>query len=508
MRTRNKLIIGAGAAVVLTAAVHFSLQSGRQGGIGARIEVVEERDLTATVTASGNVRARRKVDISSDISARVTELLTDEGEEVVEGQVLLRLDPTRYQASVNRSMATLKQTQAQVAQVRANYLRAEREANRRRSLWQTDSLLVSRQEVENAESDLEVQASLLESAEFGVGQARAALEEAEDQLAKTIIRAPMSGRVTRLNVEAGETVIVGTMNNPGSLVLTVSDLSVMEVVLEVDDDGRSRHLGRGQRDGRAGRLSRRVGVRRRGHRDRQQRDSPAVAGGGDGADSNDRLRGRRDASVAARRAAPRPLRHRAGRRRVARGPAEHSDHLADSPRGGGYREEGGRQRQRRGSRGQHGRGRTLGPRRGGVRGQGGAGALRAGRGWHRRSGALRGPLRDLAWGHRGERTLPGGAHTEEWHAHRADWRTHLAPVLGPASRRNRQCDRRTARRAPPGGDPACVGADHHAAAQEPVHAPGCHRRRDVPGRGGQHRGGGWTATFATRSPRESRASTQ
>ncbi|MCE2398531.1 MAG: efflux RND transporter periplasmic adaptor subunit [Gemmatimonadetes bacterium] len=235
MRTRNKLIIGAGAAVVLTAAVHFSLQSGRQGGIGARIEVVEERNLTATVTASGNVRARRKVDISSDISARVTELLTDEGEEVVEGQVLLRLDPTRYQASVNRSMATLKQTQAQVAQVRANYLRAEREANRRRSLWQTDSLLVSRQEVENAESDLEVQASLLESAEFGVGQARAALEEAEDQLAKTIIRAPMSGRVTRLNVEAGETVIVGTMNNPGSLVLTVSDLSVMEVVLEVDE---------------------------------------------------------------------------------------------------------------------------------------------------------------------------------------------------------------------------------------------------------------------------------
>ncbi|MCY3808777.1 MAG: efflux RND transporter periplasmic adaptor subunit [Gemmatimonadetes bacterium] len=235
MRTRNKLIIGVGAAVVLTAAAYFSLQGGRQGGVGARIEVVEARDLTETVTASGNVRARRKVDISSDISARVTELLTDEGEEVVEGQVLLRLDPTRYRAAVNRSMATLKQTQAQVAQVRANHLRAEREANRRRSLWQTDSLLVSRQEVENAESDLEVQASLLESAEFGVGQAEAALEEAEDQLAKTIIRAPMSGRVTRLNVEEGETVIVGTMNNPGSLVLTVSDLSVMEVVLEVDE---------------------------------------------------------------------------------------------------------------------------------------------------------------------------------------------------------------------------------------------------------------------------------
>jgi HlyD family secretion protein len=94
---------------------------------------------------------------------------------------------------------------------------------------------VSRQEVENAETDLEIQESMLEASTFGVSQAQAAVEEARDQLSKTVIVAPMSGRVTRLNVEEGETVIVGTMNNPGSLVLTVSDLSVMEVVLEVDE---------------------------------------------------------------------------------------------------------------------------------------------------------------------------------------------------------------------------------------------------------------------------------
>ena len=181
------------------------------------------------------MRARRKVDISSDISARVTELLIDEGEDVEEGQVLLRLDPSRYEAAVNRSLANLKQSQAQVAQSRANFVRAEREAERKAALWQRDSLLVSRQEVENAQTDLEVQTSLFEAAEFGVGQARAALDESEDQLSKTVIVAPMSGRITRLNVEEGETVIVGTMNNAGSLVLTVSDLSVMEVVLEVDE---------------------------------------------------------------------------------------------------------------------------------------------------------------------------------------------------------------------------------------------------------------------------------
>ncbi|MYJ17261.1 MAG: HlyD family efflux transporter periplasmic adaptor subunit [Gemmatimonadetes bacterium] len=103
------------------------------------------------------------------------------------------------------------------------------------SLRARDSLLVSRQDVENAETDLEVQQSLRDAAVYGVNQAQAAVEEARDQLSKTIIRAPISGRVTRLNVEQGETVIVGTMNNPGSLVLTVSDLSVMEVVLEVDE---------------------------------------------------------------------------------------------------------------------------------------------------------------------------------------------------------------------------------------------------------------------------------
>jgi len=235
MRTRTKVIIGAILVVVLATAALLNMNGRRASGTEARVEVVEKRDLTATVTSSGNVRARRKVDISSDISARVTELLIDEGEDVEEGQILLRLDPSRYEAAANRSLANLKQAQAQVAQSQANFVRARREAERMAALWERDSLLVSRQEVENAQTDLEVQTSLLEAAEFGVGQAEAALDEARDQLSKTVIAAPMTGRVTRLNVEEGETVIVGTMNNPGSLVLTVSDLSVMEVVLEVDE---------------------------------------------------------------------------------------------------------------------------------------------------------------------------------------------------------------------------------------------------------------------------------
>jgi len=89
--------------------------------------------------------------------------------------------------------------------------------------------------MEDAETDVMVAQAMLESAGHGVSQAQAAVEETEEQLSKTIFIAPMDGKVTRLNVEEGETVIIGTMNNPGSLVLTISDLSVIEVVVQVDE---------------------------------------------------------------------------------------------------------------------------------------------------------------------------------------------------------------------------------------------------------------------------------
>ena len=102
-------------------------------------------------------------------------------------------------------------------------------------LWTRDSTLVSRQQVDDAGTQAEVAQALYTAAEHGVDQARATLAEAEDRLSKTTIRAPISGRVTRLNIELGETAIVGTMNNPGSLLLTVSDLSVIEAVMQVDE---------------------------------------------------------------------------------------------------------------------------------------------------------------------------------------------------------------------------------------------------------------------------------
>jgi len=232
---RTRLILGAAAVLVLgTVATLFAVRSG-DDGVEVRTEEVARRDLVELVTASGNIRARRAVDISSDVSAKVSELLVQEGEDVVQNQVLLRLDPAQYQAQVSRAEATLSQSRANEAREEANLIQARRNLDRLLGLQARDSLLVSSQQIDDARTAVEVAEAALESARYGVSQAEASLDEARDRLSKTIIRAPMDGKVTRLNVEEGETVIIGTMNNAGSLILTISQLSVVDVVVQVDE---------------------------------------------------------------------------------------------------------------------------------------------------------------------------------------------------------------------------------------------------------------------------------
>jgi len=235
MNTRSKIVVAVVVVAVLGAAAWLSVARSRGQGIEVRTEAVERRDLVEIVTASGNIRARRTVDISSDVSARVAELLVDEGDDVRRGQTLLRLEPDQYQSSVSRAEASLAQAEAQRTQQEANLVRTRRDLDRLLALRSRDSLLVSRQQIDDAATSLEVAEATLSSAEHGVAQARAALEEAREQLSKTVFTAPIDGKVTRLNVEEGETVIIGTMNNPGSLVLTISDLSVIEIVVQVDE---------------------------------------------------------------------------------------------------------------------------------------------------------------------------------------------------------------------------------------------------------------------------------
>ena len=235
MSGRAKIIIAGVVVLVLASATALALRGGRSGGIDVRVEAIAARDLEATVTASGNIRARRQVDMSSDVSARVEALYVAEGDDVTQGDVLIELDRTQFDAALSRARAALSQSRANASQNQANLFRAQRDFDRVQALRQRDSLLVSPQQLDDAEANLRVAEANLEAAGFAVDQAQAGVEEAQDRLDRTIFRAPMNGKVTRLNVEEGETVIVGTMNNPGSLVLSISDLSLIEAVVRVDE---------------------------------------------------------------------------------------------------------------------------------------------------------------------------------------------------------------------------------------------------------------------------------
>lgn len=227
---------GIGLAVVGTIAiVSIASVASRDNAVEVRIEEVVKRDLVSLVNASGWVRPNRRVDVQSDIMGRVTRLHVAEGQSVNRGDTLLQIDPTQSQAAVERARGALSEAQAREAQSNANYIQAQRNAERMRQLARVDSGLVSRQDVEEAVTQETVQKELHDAAQYGVAQARASLSEAIDRLGKTVIQAPMDGTITRLEVEEGETAIVGTMNNSGSLLLTVSDLSVMETVIRVDE---------------------------------------------------------------------------------------------------------------------------------------------------------------------------------------------------------------------------------------------------------------------------------
>src|SRR5688572_7843942 len=235
MKKQAKLALGLGLVVVIVGVAALVATKRGNKAVEVRIEQVTTRDLVATVNASGWIRPHRRVDVQSDIMGRVIELKVKEGEPVKKGQLLLRIDPTQFQAAVAQAQAAVNEARAREAQARANLLQAQRAYERVRALASSNEQLVSRQQLEEAETQAQVQRELLQGAGFGVSQARSALEEARDRLEKTIVRAPMDGIITRLNVEEGSTAIVGTMNNPGSLLLTVADLAAMEAVVRVDE---------------------------------------------------------------------------------------------------------------------------------------------------------------------------------------------------------------------------------------------------------------------------------
>jgi HlyD family secretion protein len=203
--------------------------------VEVRVEAVEARDLVSSVQASGQIQPRTKVNVSSDITGKIVKLSVREGDMVKKGQFLLQIDPEAATAAMQRAEAQLASARAQAAQAKANLLQAQRNYERQQQLKQTQPGMVSEEQLEQLRTQTEVNKALAEAANYAVEQSVASVRDARQALGKTTILAPMSGKVTRLNVEEGETAIMGTLNKDAATLLTISDMKILETKVKVDE---------------------------------------------------------------------------------------------------------------------------------------------------------------------------------------------------------------------------------------------------------------------------------
>src|SRR3989449_1682995 len=182
MSTRNKVLLGAGAAVLIVGLVVISAGARRDRGQEVRFEKVGRRDLVAAVTASGKIQPKKKVDISADITGRITKIAVREGELVTKGQFLLQIDPTVYQANLQQAAANMASSQAAAVQAKANRDQADRALQRTKELRTQSPNLVSQEQLEQAQTAFDVAEANLTAATHQVDQARAAAQSARDNL--------------------------------------------------------------------------------------------------------------------------------------------------------------------------------------------------------------------------------------------------------------------------------------------------------------------------------------
>ncbi len=228
---------GIGGVVVLAvgALAYVSANKSKSKAVEVRTEQVESRDLVASVTASGQIQPRTKVNVSADVTGKIVRLAVKEGDMVKKGQFLLQIDPEQVTAALQRAEAGLASSKAQEAQARANLLQAQRNYDRQLQIKKQSPELVSVEQVEQLKTQTEVSTALLEAAGFSVAQSIASVRDARQALTRTTIVAPMSGKITRLVVQEGETAIMGTLNKDAATLLTISDMSVLETKVKVDE---------------------------------------------------------------------------------------------------------------------------------------------------------------------------------------------------------------------------------------------------------------------------------
>ncbi len=233
MTKKRKVLIAVTGAVVLATLVGINLNAKR----GQRVEVeaasVARRDVSKVVTASGEIQPKRLVNVSANTIGKVTKLAVVEGQRVQEGDFLLEIDAAPYETQVEQLSAAVRAAEAAVQLEEASLVKAEDDYARAVKLHEGG--FMSESELKAAKSSLDIARARARSAHEQLTQARASLKRAQHDLRQVQIEAEMSGVITALNVEEGESAIMGTINNPGTVLLTIADLSEMEAEVRVDE---------------------------------------------------------------------------------------------------------------------------------------------------------------------------------------------------------------------------------------------------------------------------------
>ena len=234
------VLIGAG---VVAANLFFK----KDKGLTVTTEVVKTRDLEAIVSASGKIQPKRLVNISAETSGRVVDLAVNEGDRIKKGQFLLQIDPKSLRTRVEGNSASLQSAEASLEQLRQSVEtsrvqieQAQQNLTRQRDLWAQQ--LTTREALDKAQNDLKTAQSALSEREKTVtaqasriAQERSTLESARYDLTKVRMESPIDGIVTRRNIQQGETAVIGTMNNAGTVLLQLADMSVIQAEVEVDE---------------------------------------------------------------------------------------------------------------------------------------------------------------------------------------------------------------------------------------------------------------------------------
>ncbi len=239
----KKILAGAGVVVVLAAAVGVHRFREARGRVAIQTERVSKRNLTSIVSASGEVRPKRYVNISANVSGRIDRLLVKEGDHVRQGQLLARIDSTRFAADERQSQAAVRSARADLERAKA-----DREVTRlvyERTLQMHQEQLVSDQQFDQSSAEYEMKKASVASLQSRIAQLEAALESSADNLEKTSVISPMDGVVTSLVKEEGE-VVIGAQSFQPTVIMTVGDLSVMEAEVLVDETD-IRNVALGQR---------------------------------------------------------------------------------------------------------------------------------------------------------------------------------------------------------------------------------------------------------------------